>query len=158
MVTVKLRKSRAEELQYFSELEADADTRDHITPYSLQQHQSEFASSNCVYLSICADRELAGFFILALEADNQSVEFRRIVIARKGHGVGQAAIRALEAWCIEVLQRRRIWLDVFASNLRARQVYAKLGYQQFDSTVLDGRPLLYLQKNIVAQAVQAADT
>jgi len=57
-----------------------------------------------------------------------------------------------------VLQRRRIWLDVFASNLRARQVYAKLGYQQFGSTVLDGRPLLYLQKNIVAQAVQAADT
>ena len=73
MVTVKLRKSRPEELQYFSDLEADADARDHITPYSLQQHQSEFASSNSVYLSICADRELAGFFILALEADNQSV-------------------------------------------------------------------------------------
>jgi len=57
-----------------------------------------------------------------------------------------------------VLQRRRIWLDVFASNLRARRVYAKLGYGQFDNTVLDGRPLLYLQKNIVAQAGQAADT
>jgi RimJ/RimL family protein N-acetyltransferase len=148
MVTVKLRKSRPEELQYFSDLEADADTRDHITPYSLQQHQSEFASSNSVYLSICADRELVGFLILALESDNQSVEFKRIVIARKGVGIGLAAIRALEAWCIEVLQRRRIWLDVFASNLRARQVYAKLGYQQFDSTVLDDRPLLYLQKNI----------
>jgi hypothetical protein len=43
-------------------------------------------------------------------------------------------------------------------KLRARQVYAKLGYQQFDSAVLDSRPLLYLQKNIVAQAAQAADT
>ena len=148
MATVKLRESRPEELQYFCDIEADADTRDHITPYSLQQHQSEFASINIVYLSICADNELVGFFILALESDNQSVEFRRIVIARKGIGIGQAAIRALEAWCIEVLQRRRIWLDVFASNLRARQVYAKLGYQQFDSAVLDGRPLLYLQKNI----------
>jgi len=73
MVTVKLRKSSPEELQYFCDIEADADTRDHITPYSLQQHQHEFASINSVYLSICAGRELAGFFILALEADNQSV-------------------------------------------------------------------------------------
>ena len=73
MVTVKLHESRAEELQYFYNIEADVDTHDHITPYSLEQHQSEFASINSVYLSICADRELAGFFILALEADNQSV-------------------------------------------------------------------------------------
>jgi hypothetical protein len=73
MVTVKLRKSRPEELPYFCDLEADADTRDHITPYSLQQHQREFASINSVYLSICVDNELVGFFILALEADKQSV-------------------------------------------------------------------------------------
>ena len=73
MVTVKLRKSRPEELQYFCDIEAGADTRDHITPYSLQKHQHEFASINIVYLSICADNELVGFFILALEVDNQSV-------------------------------------------------------------------------------------
>ena len=129
-----------------------------ITPCSLQQHEREFASINSVYLSICADGELVGFFILALEPDKQSVEFRRIVIARKRIGIGPAALRALEVWCIEKLQRQRIWLDIFASNLRARQVYAKLGYRQFDSTVLDGRALLYLQKNIVAQAAQAADS
>jgi hypothetical protein len=35
MVTVKLRESRPEELQYFCDIEADADTRDHITAYSL---------------------------------------------------------------------------------------------------------------------------
>ena len=129
-----------------------------ITPCSPQQPEREFASINSVYLSICADGEIVGFFILALESDKQSVEFRRIVIARKGIGIGPAALRALEVWCIGKLQRQPIWLDVFASNLRARQVYAKLGYRQFDSAVLDGRALLYWQKDIVAQAAQAADS
>jgi hypothetical protein len=32
MVTVKLRKSRPEELPYFCDIEADADTRQYITP------------------------------------------------------------------------------------------------------------------------------
>ena len=56
MVTVKLRKSRAEELQYFSDLETDADTRDHITPYSLQQHQGE---SHPAIAFICRSVQIA---------------------------------------------------------------------------------------------------
>ena len=88
--------------------------------------------------------------ILALDSDLTSVEFRRIVVAAKGAGIGQAAIAAMEAYCVEALRRQRIWLDVFASNPRGLHIYQKLGYRRFDSGELDGRKLLYLQKTIGA--------
>ena len=118
--------------------------------YSLEEHQREYERVDIVYLSIYADSQLAGYFILALDSDLTSVEFRRIVVAAKGAGIGQAAIAAMEAYCVEALRRQRIWLDVFASNPRGLHIYQKLGYRRFDSGELDGRKLLYLQKTIGA--------
>ena len=144
---IELRESRTAELPAFCIMERDSDTRDHITVNTLGEHQREFARDDIVYLSIYADAQLAGYFILALEPQ-ASVEVRRIVVSDKGAGIGQAAIRAMENYCRETLQCRRIWLDVFESNPRAQHVYAKLGYRQFDTGELDGRKLLLMQKRL----------
>jgi RimJ/RimL family protein N-acetyltransferase len=147
---IEVRESRPDELQHFCELDQDPDAREHINVSTLLQHQQEFARADIVYLSIYANAELAGYFILALEADPGSVEFRRIVVANKGAGTGQAAILVMEAYCRDRLDCQRIWLDVFESNTRGRHVYEKLGYHLFDAGELRGKKLLYLQKNIAA--------
>ena len=131
-------------------MDRDPDTREHITLYSLAEHQAEFVRDDIVYLSIYANNALSGYFILVLEADGESVEFRRIVVDAKGAGIGQAAIRAMEAYCAGQLRRRRIWLDVFASNPRGQHIYAKLGYSLFKRGELDGRPLLFMQKQLLS--------
>ncbi len=149
---IELRASRVEELQIFCSMERDADTRACILPYTLQQHRHQFERVEIAYLSIYVFDELAGFFILKLDSDHSSVEFRRVVIASKGLGIGQPAILAMEDYCRDQLRRNRIWLDVFEFNRRGKHIYEKLGYRLFDSRDHDGKKLLYYQKNITGQS------
>jgi RimJ/RimL family protein N-acetyltransferase len=151
---IEVRPTPPEELALFCRMEQDEGTRDHITPQSLSQHEHEFKRDDIVYLSIQEsvglrlDNKPSGFLILALEIDLHSVELRRIVVASKGQGIGQAAMSALQEYCSKTLQRGRIWLDVYESNQRGRHVYEKLGYRVFDRGEFDNRKLLYLQKSI----------
>ena len=149
---IELRASRVEELRDFCVMEQDEGSSRFVLPNSLAHHQREYAREDIVYLSIYHVDELAGFFILALEPDQTSIEFRRIVVAIKDAGIGQPAIRAMETYCAERLQRKRIWLDVFEFNKRGRHIYEKLGYRLFDSRDHDGKKLLFYQKNINGQS------
>jgi RimJ/RimL family protein N-acetyltransferase len=106
------------------------------------------AEPGIVYLRILARGEPAGFFLLALDPDGRSVEFRRVVVAPERRGIGQAAIRAMETFCRAELGRTRIWLDVFEENDRARHIYRKLGYRLFGHGSFDGRPLLLFEKDL----------
>ena len=124
----------------------DADTTGFILPYSLERHQSEFTKPDIVYLSILNAGELAGFFMLAPDPDNTSVEFRRIVVAQKGIGLGQAAIHAMEDYCREHLGRSRIWLDVFEFNQRGQHIYEKLGYRRFAKSEIENNVLFFYDK------------
>ena len=49
---IEVRPTPLEELALFCRMEQDADTRDHITPQTLNQHQHEFKRDDIVYLSI----------------------------------------------------------------------------------------------------------
>jgi RimJ/RimL family protein N-acetyltransferase len=145
---VQVERADERDLPLFERMEQDPDTRGFITPYSLDTHATNFAKADVVYLRILADGRLAGFFILVLDPDGRSVEFRRVVVAAKGAGIGQLAIQRMEEFCREEMGRRRIWLDVFEHNARGRHVYEKLGYRRFDSGELDGKPLLLYEKQL----------
>ena len=152
---LELRESKPGELAAFSAMEQDVDTIAYIKPGTPQQHLAEFNREDVVYLSIYENQKLAGFFLLCLDADGNSVEFRRIVIADKGNGLGQQAIPAMERYCRERLQRRRIWLDVFDFNHCGQHVYHKLGYRQFGRACFEGKPLLCYQKIIDGEHVDS---
>ena len=145
---IEVSESRSNQLQKFGSMEQDADAAPNIAPYSPEQHLAQYNRSDIVYLSIYDNHELVGFFILALDPDNTSVEFRRIVVACPDKGIGQQAILKMEAYCRERLQRNRVWLDVFDFNQRGQHVYAKLGYQQFGEKDFHGKTLLCYQKSI----------
>ena len=145
---ITLRATSIDELVGFTRLEQDADAARYILPTSLQQHQQQFARDDIVYLTIELAGETCGFLILALEVDGNSVEFRRIVVANRGAGIGQRAIPAMEAWCRDQLGRRRIWLDVFDDNHRGQHVYEKLGYRRFKKAPHDHRTLYFYHKEL----------
>lgn len=147
--TIELRASELSELAAFGDMENAVDTAEFILPYTLGKHQAEFARDEITYLSIYRGSSLVGYFILVRETDGRSVEFRRIVVAAKGEGIGQVAIRQMESWCRDQLGCERIWLDVFDFNRRGQHIYRKLGYRQFDSTELDGKLLLLFEKSLL---------
>jgi len=153
---IELQAALPEQLALFCELERDRDTAPYILPTTLAQHRRAFACEEIIYLSIYVRGELGGFFILALDPDKRSVEFRRIVVAAKGRGTGRRAINTMEIYCRNRLQRSRIWLDVFDFNERGRHVYSRLGYQLFDQRAYQGKQLLYYQKELGARSSECA--
>ncbi len=147
---IELRPTTATELPRLAEMETAPDTADYILAYDAAGHRAEFERDDIVYLSIYRQSRLTGFFILALDPDPDSVEFRRIVIAERGQGIAQAAIPLMENYCRDVLGRSRVWLDVFDFNRRGRHVYEKLGYRYFDRRDHDGKTLLFFDKSIAS--------
>lgn len=144
---LELRKSKVHEASEFVVMESDQGTSEFIIPYSLTQHISFITSDELIYLSIYDSDELVGFMILVIHSPND-VEFRRIVIAKKGHGLGQRAITLMEEYCTEHLNCSRVWLDVFESNKRGINLYRKLGYKQFKQTEFEGQQLLFMEKTL----------
>ena len=136
-----LREAREEDLEQICSME-QGEAREFIIPWSPQRHRSEFANPDVVYKTLWLDDELAGFLILILDPDGKSIEFRRIVMSRPGRGYGKSAVRMVGKLCRTELGRRRIWLDVFEANDRARHVYESCGYRQFGRTEYEGRTLL----------------
>ncbi len=143
---IRVRRALEVDIPDFVAMEADEDTVEFITPYSLETHASVFRRDDIVYLSIVDETQLLGFLILCLDADGVSVEFRRIVVSEKGRGTGQGAIAEMECFCRATLGRSRIWLDVFEFNERGRHIYEKLGYTRFGAKKHDGETLILYEK------------
>ena len=143
---ITLQESIESEVLSFIEMEQSTEASEFIIAHSLQHHLAEMQKSEIVYLSIFSNGLLAGFIILAIDNCDKSVEFRRIVVAVKGQGIGQSAIPVMEAYSVEKFSCERIWLDVFATNQRGRHIYTKLGYKQFKTDKHQGAQLLFFEK------------
>ena len=148
METVSVERAAADDADQFADWEREPSTQQFILPYSANEHRRKMTDPNLVYLRILDDGILAGFFILSLDPDRHSTEFRRVVVPEKNRGIGQAAIAAMEQFCRNRLQRNRLWLDVFEDNYRGRHIYEKLGYKSFGQTDHNGRTLLLYEKRI----------
>lgn len=120
---------------------------DFVTQTGIETHQKYFGEPGITYLSIeNSSGELAGYFVLVVEADMESVEFRRILIDQNKRGMGQTAITVMENYCRKEFSVNRIWLDVYEDNAIGRHIYEKLGYQQFNQELEGGRKLLFYEK------------
>lgn len=146
---LRLIDTTASHLRSVCEMERHEETLPYILATSREKHVKQLRDRDFIYKSIvAADDVIAGFIILKLDPDGRSVELARIVVERKGLAYGTRAMALVERLSRDQLRRTRIWLDVFESNHRARRVYDKCGYVQFDRTMLEGRPLLLLEKEI----------
>lgn len=145
---IQLEKAREVDIETFAQMEGHSDTAQFIVLTSVQQHRALFLDDSIIYLRIMNSQRIVGFFILVLDKDAVSVEFRRIVIAQNERGIGQNAIRLMESFCRTGLSRSRIWLDVYETNTRGRHIYEKLGYQLFARKTSDSSSLLYYEKSL----------
>ena len=102
---VTMRDASEAALPAFAAMEAAPEVRRFIRALSLAEHKAAFAQPEIRYLCVHHGPELVGFFLLAVEEDGKSVEMRRIVMARRGDGIGQRALREFERFSRESLGR-----------------------------------------------------
>lgn len=146
---VALADTVAGELPALSRLERDAALSGLVATYDRARHEAGLAGPAVCYQTIrLADGTLAGFVIRCLDDDGESVELRRIVVARPGRGTGRRALRLVEKLCRERLGRRRIRLDVYPHNQRARHVYETCGYRHAGQSTYEGRAVELYEKRL----------
>jgi hypothetical protein len=144
---ISLRPSTRGELAIFDEMDRQNHASNFVTQIGIETHQKYYDDPHVTYLSIAnSEGEFSGYFVLVVEPDSASVEFRRILIDQNKRGVGQEAIMEMEAYCRTEFGVKRIWLDVFEDNAIGRHVYGKMGYQQFKEELEEGRKLLFYEK------------
>jgi len=144
---ISLRPSTREELEILDAMDRQGHAREFVLQTGIETHRQYFDDPCITYLNIEDERgEFCGYFILVLEPETGSIEFRRILVDRHRRGVGQAAIIEMENYCKKTFAVERIWLDVFETNEIGIHIYEKLGYSRFKEELIDGRRLYFYEK------------
>jgi RimJ/RimL family protein N-acetyltransferase len=130
-------------------MENNSDTSEFIISYNHDKHIAELKNPLNSYLGIYENGRLLGFFIIGIENEGKRIEFRRIVIEKKGLGYGQKAIIELENYCTALWNTDTIWLDVFDYNQRGIHIYKKLGYKTIGEKLFGDRKLIIMEKKLI---------
>ena len=131
MTTVRLRGTTPDDIDFVVSAEQDPDSRPFILPWHRDQHMAALSDPDLAHLIVetTDDAQGVGFVILAgLTNLHLSLEFRRIVIHRKRHGFGRAAVGFVKHFAFTERGAHRLWLDVKEHNHRARRLYEAEGF------------------------------
>ncbi|MCG8436210.1 MAG: GNAT family N-acetyltransferase [Gammaproteobacteria bacterium] len=132
-MNILLRPTRPEDLDFVQAAESHEDNRNFIRQWTRDEHQDVIESADKAHLVIqnIKDNKAVGYVILEDLKDNeQGVQLRRIVITEKGRGFGKAALQLIKKLVFSELGARRLWLDVFEGNARARKLYNSEGFSE----------------------------
>ena len=128
---VRLRPTMLSDLDFVISVESDPANRPFITPWDRTQHEGaiRFPDFRHFIVEAGADYASTGFVILqGCRNPHRSVELKRIVLQRKGEGLGRACVRLLAQMAFRDLGAHRFWLDVKSSNTRAQALYCSEGF------------------------------
>jgi diamine N-acetyltransferase len=128
---IQIRPTQVDDLAFVLQAEHDPANASFVEQWSHERHVAAVSDSDFAHRIIerQSDAQPVGYIILAgLKNVHQSLEFRRFVIADKGHGYGRAAVRLVKQLAFEQYRVHRLWLDVRAHNRRAQQLYQSEGF------------------------------
>ena len=130
-VGLRLRPTMLSDLEFVLGVERDAGNLPFITPWERTQHEGavRFPDFRHFIVEAGGGTQAAGFVILqGCRSPQRSVELKRIVLLRKGEGLGRACVRVLKRMAFRDLAAHRFWLDVKSGNARAQALYANEGF------------------------------
>lgn len=133
--TLRLRPTMLSDLDYVASVEHDPANRPFITPWERTQHEGALRFADCRHFIIetGSNADSAGTrdgFVIVQGCRNphRSIELKRLVLQRKGLGLGRQCVRLLKRMAFRDLHAHRCWLDVKSLNTRALQLYASEGF------------------------------
>lgn len=99
--------------------------------FEADEHAAQMASPGVRYVGVRDGEGLAGFVILQ-EFDQPTVLLRRIAVSQVEKGVGSWLVRAVMDRVFETTPATAMRLDVALGNPRAKHVYEREGFRQYD--------------------------
>lgn len=110
-------------------LEADPETAPFIHAWPIDEHCAAMADPGVAHWIVeDVERRVPVGFIILRGLGTQVIELKRIAVSEKGRGYGRHALRLVKATAFGEMGARRLWLDVYDFNDRARSVYEAEGF------------------------------
>lgn len=128
---IVLKTATESDIDFICACEAEEESARYIRPWPREWHVAALADSDCASLIIYTAHNLerVGMILLfGFASPDRSIELRRIVCARRGAGIGRAAIKSVKKMAFEQMSAHRLWLDVKSKNTRARHLYQSEGF------------------------------
>lgn len=125
-----------------SELECRPENRPFVRGHSEAEHRALMADPTVRYLRIeDGTGTFIGFALVTeLGGGDRSARLLRIVMDNPGRGLGRQAMGAICKLAFDDWGIKRLWLDVFEDNARARHLYDSLGFRSTGYASHPSRP------------------
>ncbi|MBB4405737.1 ribosomal-protein-alanine N-acetyltransferase [compost metagenome] len=102
-----------------------------VGSYDADEHRRRIETANTNYFLCRLGTEPLGFAVVRLDDDGMgNAQLHRIAMARTGLGHGSAFLRQICRAVFAFQDIGRFWLDLLPSNVRARNVYQRIGFIQ----------------------------
>lgn len=99
--------------------------------FTADEHVEQFASPDARYFGLRDGPRLLGFVIMQ-EIRAPTVLLRRIAVGEPERGIGTRLVRGVMDWAFGTTAAEAMKLDVHLQNPRARHVYEREGFAQYD--------------------------
>jgi diamine N-acetyltransferase len=133
-LSVRLRATAPADLAFVTALERHADNRDFIGQWTDDEHLAAMRGEDGRTHRIIELEGAAKGYVITYDGGSYSAStyVKRIVVADKERGTGQAAMRLVLADAFSRPSNRFVWLLVREWNARAQAVYRKLGFSRYE--------------------------
>lgn len=128
---ITLSKTQSHELDFVINAERHPDNSNYVYQWSHAEHLKALDNPDQAHyiIKLTDTDEMVGYIILdEVQNSSHSINLRRLVVTKKGLGVGAKALKAIQELAFTKLNAHRLWLDVFTDNQTAYQLYKKVGF------------------------------
>ncbi|WP_160680554.1 GNAT family protein [Clostridium sp. C8-1-8] len=104
-----------------------------VGQWTKEQHKASLMQEDILHLIVedKGSKTPVGYVIIAGATNpNRNIEFRRIVICKKGTGFGRETLKLVKELAFEDLKAHRLWLDVRQKNITAQSLYKSEGFTE----------------------------
>jgi len=116
------------DINFISRQEANP-KNEYIHRWDNATHQQNLTNTQFHYLIAKDSNDKSLGYAILKDNEDGRIEWRRVVIATPGKGVGKAFMKDVLA-SFKACKEATIWLDVYEDNERARHVYRSLGFKE----------------------------
>ena len=154
--TVLLTPTTLEDLDSVLAMEQSEENAPFIRQWSREKHAQSLGSASIGHYQARLGDVRIGYVVLTgLDNPDRSIQLKRLVVDRKGEGLGRETLRQTKALVFEQLGAHRLWLEVIVGNERAHSLYLSEGFVEEgvhrESLLQDGRFLDLIVMSILAK-------
>lgn len=132
---LRLRRAEISDLNYIMELQHAPENKKFIVPFSAELHTKIINSGGAEDMDIIIEEKSTGepvgyFMVCRVDNPFKSMEWRHVIVGKKGVGYGREGLKLLMRWTFEVKKFHRGWLDCKTYNTVALNLYESSGLQR----------------------------